>query len=65
MRSSVGGVAISSDGYFLFSDLAVIAAKSENKKGFLTSEKARISSRVLLFFQMVKHDFVYKISKKY
>ena len=29
-----------------FSDLAVKAAKSENKKGFSTSEKARISSRV-------------------
>ena len=27
----------------LFSDLAALTAKSENKKGFLTSEKARIT----------------------
>ena len=31
---------------FSFSDLAVKAAKSENKKGFSTSEKAWISSWV-------------------
>ena len=35
---------------FLFSDLAVKAAKSENKKGFSTSEKARISSWVDKFY---------------
>ena len=28
---------------FLFSDLAALTAKSENKKGFSTSEKAQIS----------------------
>ena len=33
----------------LFCDLAVKAAKSENKKGFLTSEKAWISSWVNKF----------------
>ena len=32
------------------SDLAVIAAKSENKKGYSTSEKARIGSRVNNFY---------------
>ena len=31
---------------FLFSDLAVLTTKSENKKGFSMSEKARISIRV-------------------
>ena len=31
---------------FLFSTFAVKATKSKNKKGFSTSEKARISSRV-------------------
>ena len=31
---------------FLFSDLAVLTAKSENKKSFSMSEKARISSQV-------------------
>ena len=36
---------------FLFSDLVVIAAKSENKNGFSTSEKARISSLVNKFEQ--------------
>ena len=35
---------------FLFSDLAVKAAKSEKKKGFSMSEKARISSRVIKFY---------------
>ena len=35
---------------FLFSDLAVKAAKSENKKAFTTSEKTRISSRVNEFY---------------
>ena len=29
--------------FFLFSDLAVLIAKTENKKGFSTPEKARIS----------------------
>ena len=33
---------------FLFSDLVALTAKSENKKGFSMSEKARISSRFLL-----------------
>ena len=31
---------------FLFSDLAVKAAKSENEKGFSTEDEARISNRV-------------------
>ena len=35
---------------FLFSDLAIKTAKSENKKGVSTSEKARISSRVNKFY---------------
>ena len=35
---------------FLFSDLAVKAAKSENKNGFTTSEKAMISSRINKFY---------------
>ena len=34
----------------LFSDFVIKAAKSENKKGFLTSEKALISSRVNKFY---------------
>ena len=34
----------------LLSDLAVKAAKSEKKKGFSMSEKARISSRVIKFY---------------
>ena len=34
----------------LFSDLAVKAAKSENKEGFSTSEKIQISSRVNKFY---------------
>ena len=36
--------------HFLFSDLAIKAAKSETKKGFSMSEKARISSRVNKFY---------------
>ena len=35
---------------FLLSDFAVKAAKSENKKGFSTSEKARMSSMVNKFY---------------
>ena len=35
---------------FLFSDLAVKDAKSENEKGFSTSEMALISSRVNKFY---------------
>ena len=34
----------------LFSDKAVKAAKSENKKAFATSEMARISSQVNKFY---------------
>ena len=36
--------------FFLFSDFAIKATKSENKKGFSISVKARISSRVHKFF---------------
>ena len=35
---------------FLFSDLAVKATKSETKIGFLTSQKAKISSQVNKFY---------------
>ena len=35
---------------FLFSDLEVKTSKSEDKKGFSTSDKARIGSRVNKFY---------------
>ena len=36
--------------FFLFSDLAALIVKSENKKGVSTSEKARICSRLNKFY---------------
>ena len=35
---------------FLFSDLAALTAKPENKKGFSRSEKARIGRRVNMVY---------------
>ena len=44
---------------FSFSDLAVKAANSENKKGFSTSEKARISLLALSPLKLTSRCFYY------